>query len=64
MVNEGVVGISSALVIGTAIGIVLPLTAYSLKVFEVPRHHEGVAAVAMILAYLLLLSPLLDLLTR
>jgi multidrug transporter EmrE-like cation transporter len=59
-----VVRISSALAIGTAIGIVLPLTAYSLKVFEVPRHHEGIAGVALILAYLLLLSPLLDLLSR
>jgi len=51
-------------VIGAAVCIVLPLTAFSLKVFEVPRHHEVVASLSLILVYLLLLSPLLGLLAR
>ncbi|KRT76433.1 MAG: hypothetical protein XU14_C0046G0006 [Armatimonadetes bacterium CSP1-3] len=50
--------------IGAAVCIVLPLTAFSLKVFEVPRHHEAVASLSLILVYLLLLSPLLGLLAR
>jgi len=59
-----VVTIPPALVIGAAVCIVLPLTAFSLKVFEVPRHHEVVASLSLILVYLLLLSPLLGLLAR
>jgi hypothetical protein len=51
-------------VIGAAVCIVLPLTTFSLKVFAVPRHHEAVASLSLILVYLLLLSPLLDLLAR
>ena len=53
-----------ALVIGAAVCIVLPLTTFSLKVFAVPRHHEAVASLSLILVYLLLLSPLLGLLAR
>ena len=58
------VRIPPALVIGAAVCIVLPLTAFSLKVFDVPRHHEAVASLSLILVYLLLLSPLLGLLAR
>jgi len=55
---------SPAVAIGAALFVVLPLTTMSLKVFDVPRHHEAVAGLALTLVYLLLFSPLLAVLAR
>ena len=55
---------SPAVAIAAALFVVLPLTTMSLKVFEVPRHHEAVAGMALTLVYLLLLFPLLAGLAR
>lgn len=48
--------------IAAAIGIVLPLVRFSLHTFQVPPEQQGVAAMALLVTYLLFLSPVLALL--
>lgn len=47
-----------------SIGVIVPLTRYSVTLFAVPEEHELVAGIFMALAYGLLGSPILALLTR